>query len=98
MIDKNRSIKKDKNILEHLTPYNYQYYRDTYFCNIYYKNKDIFMYTITDKAKEWVESNGGTFKILSDKKIIGERKGFVVQITFPTFNQRDMKNIMATLY
>lgn len=33
-----------------------------------------------------------------DKIIDGERKGYKVKIVFPTFNNRDMKNIMSTIY
>ena len=38
--------------------------------------------------------------ILSDKVICHRlnKKGFVVQIYFPAFAKRDMKNIMATLF
>lgn len=33
-----------------------------------------------------------------DKIIIGECKGYKVKIVFPTFNKRNMKNIIATVY
>lgn len=56
------------------------------------------MYTIFDKVKDWVEKNGGKIQKVSDKKIIEEKKGFVVRIIFPCYGKRDMKNIMATLY
>lgn len=94
----NKIMKKDETILTHLKPCGYQYYTDTYFCNIYYKNKDVFMYTVMDKVQKWVEDNGGKFKRLSDKNQFGQQKGFIVRIVFPTFNKRDMKNIMALLW
>lgn len=56
------------------------------------------MYTVFDKVKAWVEKNSGKIKRVSDKKIVGEKKGFVVRIIFPCYGKRNMKNIMATLY
>ncbi len=56
------------------------------------------MYSVLEKVTVWVEKNGGIIQKLSDKKIIGERKGFVVRIIFPCYGKRDMKNIMATLF
>lgn len=88
--------KAEEQMLSHLTPVTA--YADTYLCHIYYKNKDAFMYTVYDKVKAWVEKNGGTIQKLSEKKIVGEKKGFEVKIRFPTHTLRDMKNIMATLY
>ena len=90
--------KTDENILAHLQPYDMDW-SDTYFCHIYYKNKNDFMYTVFDSVKSWVEKNGGKIqKVSNDKKIIGEKKGFVVRIIFPCYGKRDMKNIMSTLY
>lgn len=90
-------LKRDEKILEHLTLYNTGL-SDTYLCSIYYKNKERFMYSVYDKVVAWVEKNGGKIQKLSDKKIIGDRKGFVVRIIFPCYGKRDMKNIMAALY
>lgn len=90
-------MKKDEKILEHLKPYNTDL-SDTYFCSIYYKNKEKFMYSVFEKVTNWVEQNDGKIQKLSNKKIIGERKGFVVRIIFPCYGKRDMKNIMATLF
>ena len=90
-------LKADEKILEHLSVYNTGL-SDTYFCSIYYKNKEKFMYSVYEKVYAWAERNGGRMHKLSDKKIIGERKGFVVRIIFPCYCKRDMKNIMATLY
>ena len=90
-------LKIDEKMLEHLTVYNTGL-SDTYFCSIYYKNKERFMYSVYEKIAGLVERNGGSIQKLSDKKIIGERKGFVVRIIFPCYGKRDMKNIMATLY
>jgi len=90
---------KDKKILSHLVPFtDSTHYVDTYFCNIYFKNKDYYMYTVAEKVENWVVENGGRFRKLSDKKIFGERKGFLIKIVFPCFGKRDMKNIMATLF
>mgnify|MGYP000174396301 CR=1 FL=1 len=89
--------KADKEMLEHLKVYDTGL-SDTYFCSIYYKNKEAFMYSVYGKVVAWVEKNDGRIQILSDKKIIGDRKGFVVRIIFPCYGKRDMKNIMATLY
>lgn len=56
------------------------------------------MYSVYEKVNAWVEKNGGKIQKISDKKIIGERKGFIVRIIFPCYGKRDMKNIMSTLY
>ena len=89
--------KEDVKVLEHLQPYNMDW-SDTYLCYIYYKNKNDFMYTVFKRLKDWVEKNGGKIQRISNKKIVGEKKGFVVRIIFPCYGRRDMKNIMATLY
>lgn len=89
--------KTDIKILSHLQPYG-TYLSDTYFCSIYFKNKERFMDSVFDKVKAWTERNGGKIQKLSGKKIIGERKGYIVRIIFPCFGKRDMKNIMASLY
>ena len=90
--------RRDEIILKHLLPLEFGYYSDTYFCFIYKHNKNAYMYTVSDKVKAWVEKNGGQFRILSNKQIRGEHKGFIVQIIFPCYGKRDMKNVMATLY
>lgn len=89
-------LSKDKKILEHLNPVSE--FADTYFCSIYYKNKDRFMYSVFEKVSQWVEENGGKIKKISGKQTMGERKGFIVTIVFPCYAARDMKNIMATIY
>jgi hypothetical protein len=53
------------------------------------------MYTVEDSIKTWVEQNGGTFRKLSDKKFMGDKKGFLVKIVFPSFN--NAKQIMVTI-
>ena len=88
--------KSEKYILDHLRPITE--YADTYFCSIYYTNKDMFIDSIFDKVSKWCKKNGGTIKQLSGKKQIGDRKGYIVKIVFPTYNKRDMKNVMAAIY
>lgn len=92
--------KTERNILEHLAPVEYGLCHDTYLCGISVENKNDYMYSVRDKVRTWVEKNGGKFTVLSDKVISHRlnKKGFVVQIVFPAFGKRDMKNIMATLY
>lgn len=90
-------MKKDEKILQHLKPYNMDL-SDTYFCSIGKWNKDRFMDSVLEKVAEWVEKNDGKIQKLSSKKIIGERKGYIVRIIFPCYGKRDMKNIMAKLY
>lgn len=92
--------KTEQNILDHLAPVEYGLYHDTYLCGISVENKNDYMYSVRDKVQAWAEKNGGKFTVLSDKVISHRlnKKGFVVQIYFPTFGKRDMKNIMATLY
>ena len=87
--------KTDERILSYLKPANGV---DTYFVNCYYKDKNYVMDSRLQKVKEWTEKNGGRFTKLSKKEIIGERKGYLVQIVFPCYGKRDMKNIMATLF
>lgn len=92
--------KTEQNILNHLAPVDYGLYHDTYLCGISIENKNEYMYSMRDKVKEWVEKNGGKFVVLSDKVISHtlNKKGFVVQIYFPCYGKRDMKNIMAALF
>ena len=70
-------------------------YADTYYCSISKNNKNCYMDTVADRIKSWVEKNGGSFKVLSDKKFIGYRKGYLVKITFPAYNTN--KQLMAEL-
>lgn len=89
--------KTDEKMLSHLLPISAKC--DTYLCCIAKNNKDEFMYTVFDNVKAWVEKNGGTMRKLDGGKLfIGEKKGFEVQIRFPCYTERDMKNIMATLF
>ena len=89
--------KTDEKMLAHLTAI--RGCCDTYLCGISKYNKDEYMYTVYDKVKAWVEKNGGVMRKLDGGKlIIGEKKGFEVQIRFPAYGKRDMKNIMATLW
>ena len=85
--------KKEINLLKHLT--RATEFADTYFCSIAKNNKNKFMYTVEEQIKTWVEKNGGTFRRLSDKKFMGDTKGFLVKIVFPSFN--NTKQIMATI-
>ena len=92
--------KTEQNILNHLVPVEYGFFHDTYLCGISIENKNEYMYSIRDRVQAWAEKNGGKFTVLSDKVISHRlnKKGFVVQIIFPAFSKRDMKNIMSTLY
>lgn len=92
--------KTEQNILKHLAPVEYGLYHDTYLCGISVENKNRYIDSVLDKVQTWVEKNGGKFIVLSDKVISHRlnKKGVVIQIYFPTFGKRDMKNIMATLY
>lgn len=85
--------KKEINLLKHLT--RATEFADIYFCSIAKNNKNKFMYTVEEQIKTWVEQNGGTFRRLSDKKFMGDTKGFLVKIVFPSFN--NTKQIMATI-
>ena len=86
----------DKQALAHLVPATD--YADTYLCGIAKNNKDRFMYSVSEKVESWVLKNGGTFKRVSNKIFMGDKKGFLVKIVFPTFSKRDMKEVMASLY
>lgn len=95
-----KTTKTEQYILDHLAPVEYGFYCDTYLCGVSIENKNEYMYSVRDKVQAWVEKNGGKFTVLSDKVISHKlnKKGFVVQVSFPTYGKRDMKNIMATLY
>lgn len=86
----------DKYVLSHLTPATD--YADTYLCGIAKNNKDRYMYSVSEKVENWVIKNGGKFQKISRKIFMGDKKGFLVKIIFPTFNKRDMKNVMQSLY
>lgn len=88
--------KTEQKILEHLKPMTE--FADTYFCFVSKYRADRAMENMEDKVRRWVEKNGGKFRSGDEKRIIGEHKGYIVKIVFPTFNKRDMKNIMATVY
>ena len=85
--------KTEKVLLEHLKAATD--FADTYFCSIAKNNKNRHIDTVTDKVRNWVEKNGGTFRQISDKKFMGNRKGYLVKITFPTYNKN--KEILANL-
>lgn len=90
----------DKYALEHLIPITDV--ADTYLCGVAKNNKDEYIYSVNAKVKLWVLRNGGSYSLISDaKEYLGEKKGFVVRIVFPTHNRmakKDMKELMATLY
>ncbi len=88
-----------QNILRHLKPVEYEFYRDTYLCGVSVNNKNKFITSVANKVKAWVEKNGGKFLVLTDKIISHQinKKGFIVQITFP-ISKGNMKTIMATLF
>jgi len=89
--------KSDERILSYLRVYKSEY-PDRYFINCSKWQKEKWLYFRLEKVKEWAIKNGGRFDEISEKKIIGDRKGIVVRIIFPCYGKRDMKNIMATLY
>ena len=84
--------KYERNLLSHLKAETE--YADTYFCSIAKNNKNRYMDTVAEQVKAWVEKHGGYFKIISDKKFIGDRKGYLVKIIFPTYSHA--KQIMAS--
>jgi hypothetical protein len=88
--------KTEQYILAHLRPITD--YADTYFCHVSKYRADRAMDKLEEKVKKWVDKNGGKFRTISEKKTIGDEKGYLVKIVFPTFDKRDMKGIMATLY
>ena len=88
-----KMTKTTKNLLEHLK--SMTDYADTYFCSIAKNNKNKFIDTVSEKIKNWVEKNGGSYELISDKKFIGDRKGYYVKIRFPSFNE--CKQIMSNI-
>lgn len=97
--DKKTMTIETKNILGYLKPIEYEFYRDTYLCGVSINNKNKFITSVVKKVKTWTEKNGGKFVVLTDK-IISHRlnkKGFIVQITFP-ISKGNMKMNMATLF
>ena len=88
--------KTDQAMLSHLMPLAGV---DTYLCGVSKYIKSDYIWSTEEKVKAWVERNGGTMKRLAENPVIcGEQKGFKVQIRFPMYTKRDMKNIMATLF
>lgn len=93
--------KTDRAMLAHLTPLRGTDIPDSYLCGVSKYIKNEYVWTVEEKVRAWVERNGGTMKRLStdDNPVcIGEKKGFKVQIRFPSYTKRDMKEIMATLW
>lgn len=102
--------KSDEKILSYLVPATEQqlliYGNDTYFCGISKHLKNDWKESCIEKVKNWVEKNGGKFEIKSDwirqrvynGQFYSERDGKIVQIIFPCYNKRNMKEIIATLF
>ncbi len=54
---------------------------DTYFLPHILKTRMI-LYTVFDKVKNMGRKNGGKIQKVSDKKIIGEKKGLLLELFF----------------
>lgn len=94
--------KADEKILSYLTPTTDKqllfYGNDTYFCGCSKHLKNEWKYSCLEKVKEWVEKNGGRYEEKSDWVRQNDKDGKIVQIIFPSFNRRNMKEIMQTLF
>ena len=87
--------KTERQLLNHLTPMTD--YSDTYLCGIYFKNKNHFTDSVYDKVAAWVTAHGGTIRKINDKVVmVGETKGYMVKIIFPSYNPA--KQAMQELY
>lgn len=94
--------KIDLKMLSYLTPATeaqlLKYGNDTYFCGcskyLAWKYKD----SCIEKVRAWVERNGGRFEEKSDWERINDKDGIFVQIIFPGYGKRNMKEIMSTLF
>ena len=94
--------KADEKILAYLTPTTdnqlLSYGNDTYFCGCSKHLKSEWKHSCLEKVKEWVEKNGGRYEEKSDWVRQNDKDGKIVQIIFPSFNRRNMKEIMQTLF
>ena len=102
--------KTDEKILAYLTPTTdkqlLKYGHDTYFCGCSKHLKNEYKESCIEKVKAWVEKNGGRFEIKSawliqrvwNGNFYSDNAGKIVQIIFPCYNKRNMKEIMATLF
>lgn len=99
-IEDDKISKTDRTMLAHLTPLTGPNDgADTYLCSVSKFLKNEYIWSVEEKVKAWVERNGGTMQRLGEAPIYkDDRKGFRVQIRFPAYAKRDMKNILASLY
>lgn len=94
--------KNDLKMLSYLTPATdtqfLRYGIDTYFCGCSKYLAGEYRDSCIEKVRAWVEKNGGRFKEKSDWERINDKDGIFVQIIFPSYGKRNMKEIMSTLY
>lgn len=95
--------KVDIQMLQYLTPCNIDhliiYGNDTYYCGGSKHLSKQSLEARVEKVSKWVQRNGGKFEIKSDWTPI-DRENYVkvVQIIFPSYGKRNMKEIMSTLF
>lgn len=89
-------------MLSYLTPATdtqfLRYGIDTYFCGCSKYLAGEYRDSCIEKVRAWVEKNGGRFKEKSDWERINDKDGIFVQIIFPSYGKRNMKEIISTLY
>ena len=74
------TTKAEQYILAHLRPITE--YADTYFCHVSKFRADRAMDNLEEKLKRWAEKNGGKFCTVSEKKTIGDEKGYFVNLKY----------------
>lgn len=94
--------KIDERMLSYLKPcaeqHILQYGNDTYYCGGSKYLSKCNLDSRVENVKKWVEKNGGKFEIKSNWFGLKDAYVCVVQIIFPTYGKRNMKEIMSTLF
>ena len=73
------TTKAEQYILAHLRPITE--YADTYFCQVSKFRADRAMDNLENKVKKWAKKNGGKFCTVSEKKTIGDEKGYFISLS-----------------
>lgn len=94
--------KVDKKILYYIKPceirHVMKYGNDTYYCGGSKHLSKNALDSRIENTSSWVKRNGGKFELKSDWIQHNNDYVKVVQIIFPTYGKRNMKEIMSTLF
>ena len=94
--------KIDEQILKYLTPCEINhvlwYGNDTYYCGGSKHLSKRILDSRIEKTSHWVKANGGRFEIETDWIRHNDDYVRIVQVIFPSYGKRNMKEIMSTLF